>query len=237
VAGRGFAASAARRDQRAGVCRSRPARLPRIPAAPRHHGRAGPGLPQNLLRVTARRLHARPAQLPRPRRTAHRQHPDARRLSARTPAARLAEARIGVLARDLEGDRRRYAARLCGQPDRDRACRRSARPRAGDCRAARFHQARRHAQYAVAHRRPALHGRALLRPEPRRVPGFCAVLGVRLRPAPCRHLDAGADGAHFRSAGDVSESRQRRTGRQPRTLLRLAIFRSCGDRRRRSPSR
>ena len=75
--------------------------------------------------------------------------------------------------------------------------RRPARTRPGDRRPAVIHQACRHPQHAVAHRRPALHRRALLRSEPRGIPGFRAVLGIRLRPAPCRNLDAGADGAQL----------------------------------------
>ncbi len=38
-------------------------------------------------------------------------------------------------------------------------------------------------------------------PEPRGVPGFRAVLGIRLRPAACRHLGPGAARQHLWAAG------------------------------------
>ena len=91
------------------------------------------------------------------------------------------------------------------QPRRDRAGRRpAARPRARDRRPAVVHQARRHRQHDLGHRRHALHRGALLRSEPRGVPGLRPVLGIRLRPDPCRHLGAGQARQHVRSAARCS---------------------------------
>ena len=113
---------------------------------------------------------------------------------------RLAQARAHGLARDLEGDRRRHAARAHRRLRRDRKWgveghrpgrRPAARPRARDRRPALVHQARRHPQHGLAHRRRALHGRALLRSEQGGVPGLRAVLGVRVRADPRRHLRSG----------------------------------------------
>ena len=115
----------------------------------------------------------------------------------RAAADRLAQARADELARDLEGDRRRHADRLDRLQDFDRKWGieaiaqgdgAAARPRARDRRPAVVHQARRRPQHRLAHGRRALHRGALLRPEPGGVPGLRAVLGVRLRPDPCRHL-------------------------------------------------
>ena len=64
----------------------------------------------------------------------------------------------------------------------------AARPRARDRRPPRLHQARRHPQHGLAHGRRALHRRALLRSQQGGVPGFRAVLGIRLRPDPRRQL-------------------------------------------------
>ena len=81
------------------------------------------------------------------------------------------------LARDLEGDRRRHAARRSSSttmPPPRRARRRSrratagARARARIRRALGLHQARRHPQHRLAHRRRALYGGALLRSRTRR---------------------------------------------------------------------
>ncbi len=85
--------------------------------------------------------------------------------------------------------------------DAHRARRRPAgAARARDRRSAVVHEACRRPQHGVADRRHALHGGALLRSEPRGVPGFRAVLGVRLRPAACRHLGAGAARQYVRPA-------------------------------------
>ena len=54
------------------------------------------------------------------------------------------------------------------------------------------------AEHDLDHGRHALHRGALLRSEPRGVPGLRPVLGVRLRPDPCRHLGAGQARQHIR---------------------------------------
>ena len=87
------------------------------------------------------------------------------------------------------------------------------RARARDRRPARLHQARRRAQHGVDHRRRALHGGASLRSQPRPVPGFRAVLGIRLRADPCRHVVAERPRQHVRSASHVPEGLEPRAGR------------------------
>src|SRR5262245_48031378 len=57
----------------------------------------------------------------------------------------------------------------------------------------------------MAHRGRALHGRALLRPRQGGVPGFRAVLGVRVRPAACRHVWAEPARQYVRAATDVHQ--------------------------------
>ena len=83
--------------------------------------------------------------------------------------------------------------------------------RARDRRSAVVHETRRHPQHRLADRRHALHGRASLRSEPRAVPGFRTVLGIRLGPAACRDLGARRARQYLRSEGDVSEGLQRRS--------------------------
>ena len=88
-----------------------------------------------------------------------------------------------------------------------------------------LHQARGRPQHGVAHRRHALHRRALLRSEPRGVPGLRAVLGVRLRAAARRHL-AAPSRSTTRSARARSFRRAaRRSGGQPGAVLRPAVLR------------
>ena len=172
-----------------------------------------PDLSQDRLRPAARHLHARHAQLPRFQLQQARR-PE-RGLHPRRGAAGLAEARTGGVGRDLEGDRRRHADRPV-QRGRHRARRRPAgAARARDRRSIVVHEARRHPQHGVADRRHALHGGAPLRSEPRGLSGFRTVLGVRLRPAACRHLGAGAARQYVRAEGDVPEGRdeQARTSR------------------------
>jgi len=64
------------------------------------------------------------------------------------------------------------------------------------------------------------------------VPRFPSVLGIRLRPAPCRNLEPRDPRQHVRPAGQVSEGLQPRAGREPRAVLRVAVLRPRGDRRR-----
>ena len=89
-------------------------------------------------------------------------------------------------------------------------------------------------QHGVADRRHALHGRASLRSEPRGIPGFRAVLGIRLRSAACGDMGAGRTGQYLRAGGDVSERLQRGAGRKPRAVFRAAVLR---PRRHRRPDR
>ena len=196
------------RSVRRDLAAARGARLPRLPrihADARDAGRARPRLSQDRLRSAARRVHARHAQLSRTERRGRAGQLRPGRPPARAEADRLAQARARRLARDLEGDRRRPAARA-RERRRGRLRRRPAvRARAGDRRPALLHQARRRAQHGVDHRRRALHGGAPLRSEPRPVPGFRAVLGIRLRPDPCGHVVAERSRQHVRPAGDVSE--------------------------------
>ena len=89
---------------------------------------------------------------------------------------------------DLESHRRRYADRT-DQRRRDCAWRWPAgAARMRDRRFAVLHEAHRRQQHGLADGRHALYGRAPLRSEPRGIPGFRAVLGIRLRPAACRDL-------------------------------------------------
>ena len=100
-----------RETQRARADAAREPRVSRIPADPLVRGRARPRLPQDFLRPAARRVHARHAQLSRTERREPRGKLRPGVLSARAAADRLAQARTAELARDLEGDRRRSAAR------------------------------------------------------------------------------------------------------------------------------
>ena len=219
-------------------CRHHRARGARLPGVPRVHadaavrGRARAHLSQDRLRAAARRVHARHAQLSRAerRRQAGRVRPG--RAFPRARAGRVAQARTGGLARDLEGDRGRPADRR-DELRRGRAGRRpAARARARDRRPAVVHQACGRAQHGVDHRRHALHGGALLRSEPRGVPGFRAVLGVHVGPI---HAGTGGPGAarqHVRPARGLPECMQQGAGRRSRAVLRPAVLRACGDRRR-----
>jgi hypothetical protein len=65
------------------------------------------------------------------------------------------------------------------------------------------------------HCRPALHCRALFRSEPCGVSGLRAVLGIRVRPDPCRHLDAEYARPDLRPARRLLERMQPGAGREP----------------------
>jgi alkaline phosphatase D len=84
------------------------------------------------------------------------------------------------------------------------------------------------AQHALAHRRRALHRRALLRSQQGGVPGLRAVLGIRVGPDPRRKLPAKPNGQHVRTAARLREGAERT---EPAAQRRLAIFRSRRDRR------
>ena len=87
------------------------------------------------------------------------------------------------------------------------------------------------AQHGLAHRRRALHGGALLRPEQGRLWGFRSVLGVRLGPDPRRHLRPERSRHDLRPRGQVRQSAARRPV-QPAAVGRDAVLRPCEDRRR-----
>ena len=115
------------------------------------------------------------------------------------PAAHfLGPAQVAWLKRELAASRATWKVIAADLPigadelRRGRAGRRpAARARTGDRRPAVVHQACGRAQHGVDHRRHALHGGALLRSEPRGVPGFRAVLGIHVGADPCRHRRAG----------------------------------------------
>ena len=118
-------------------------------------------------------------------------------------------------------------------PRRHRAERRAAaRARARDRRHPLVHQARRHPQHGMDHRRRALHRRALLRPEQGGVSGFRAVLGVRVGTDPCRHRHPGRARQHVRHAGGLRQRLDQGAGRRPVAGLRAAVLRPCRHRRR-----
>ena len=115
----------------------------------------------------------------------------------------LAQARADALQCDLEGDRGRSADRPV-QSRCHRAGQRSpARPRDRDRAAPVVHQACRHRQHGLDHRRHALHRGALLRPQQGGVPGFRAVLGICVRSVACRHLSSRHTRQHVRTAGGL----------------------------------
>ena len=104
----------------------------------------------------------------------------------------------------------------------------AARPRARNRRHSFLHQACGHPQYALAHRRRALHGGALLRSGQGRVSGFRAVLGIRLGPDPRREFPAECARQYVRTAARLREG----AGHTQRAAERgLAVLRPCGDRR------
>jgi alkaline phosphatase D len=69
-------------------------------------------------------------------------------------------------------------------------------------------------------------------PKRGRVPRLRAVLGIHLRPDPCRDLAPATARQHFRSARGVPEGLQRRSTGRSRSLFRAAILRPGHDRRR-----
>ena len=105
------------------------------------------------------------------------------------------------------------------------------RTRMRDCRSPGLHQACRDSQYGLDYRRHALHSRALLRPERGRVPGFRAVLGIH----PARSMPAPGvrnSSTTHRPTRHFPEGMRQWPARRPRALLRAAILRPRGDRRR-----
>ena len=158
-------------------------------------------------------------------------------------ATGLAQARADGLARDLEGDRRRHAARahrlrqcrreegLGGGGARRRAARSGASSRFAELLA--LHQARRHPQHRVADRGRALHGRALLRSRTRRSSRTSSRSG---NSCPGR-LHAGTFGPGeldntFGPQLRYVKAPAKDAAAEPAAELRPAVLRARGDRRR-----
>src|SRR6516164_5613756 len=80
----------------------------------------------------------------------------------------------------------------------------------------------------MAHRRCALYRRALLRSQQGGVPGFRAVLGIRVGADPRRKLPAKPDRQHVRTAARLREGAERA---EPAAERGPAIFRSRRNRR------
>ena len=174
-------------------------------------GGARPNLPENFLRSVARCVPARYAQLPRPKRGESAKPIRPWRLPARSSAACLDQARTQAFVSNLESDRIGYPARNdcrhhARRPD-------AARTRHRDRRLVVVHATRRHSQHTVAHRRPALHRRALFRSEQCSLPGLRTILGIRFRPDPCRHLDTFGPRSGIRPAYRLSKRCEPGAGR------------------------
>ena len=97
-----------------------------------------------------------------------------------------------------------------------------------------LHQARGRAQHGVDHRRHALHRRALLRSEPRGVPGLRAVLGVRVRarstPAPAAPACSTTRSARARSIRRRAARSRATTSRRASACSSSATWRSTARR-------
>ena len=219
-------------DSSAAARGARPPRLPRIHADAADRGRGRPHLPQDRLRSAARRVHARHALLSRAERRRGRElRPNAHLLGP----AQLAwlKRELAALARDLEGDRRRPADRRrqlrCDRAGRRRR-RAAASSRSPSCSRSSSTPA---CQHGLDHRRHALHRGALLRSEPRGVPGLRRRSGsscpARSMPAPGR---PGELDNTFGPRAVFQNGLQQGAGRQSRALLRPAVLRPCRDRRR-----
>ena len=156
----------------------------------------------------------------------------ARRLSARAATSRLAQARARALAGDLESDRRRYPI---GYVVNTTGIEQADGPRGRGLEIAELlsfikHAGIRNTLWLTAD----LHYTAAHYYDPNRAvfqdfePFWEFVSG----PTPCRDLDAGADGRTFGPQVVFHKASKRGAGRQPRAVLRAAILRPCGDRRR-----
>ena len=98
----------------------------------------------------------------------------------------------------------------------------------------RFIKASRHRQHGVAHRRRALHRRALLQSRQGAVWGFRSVLGIRLRAPACRHVRAERTRQHLWARSEIHQGAG--TGQaEPAAVGRHAVLRSCQDRWRDRP--
>ena len=84
----------------------------------------------------------------------------------------------------------------------------------------------------MAHGRRALHRRPLLRSQQGGVPGLRAVLGIRLRPDPRRHLRAQYSRQHVWSAAALHQGAEQGAGPEFAAERRHAVLRPCRDRRR-----
>ncbi|MET3304069.1 alkaline phosphatase D [Bradyrhizobium diazoefficiens] len=89
-------------------------------------------------------------------------------------------------------------------------------------------------QHGVADRGRALRRRALLRPEQGAIPGFRAVLGIRLRPAARRHLRSERARQHVWAGGALRQGAGQGQP-EPAAVGRHAVLRSRQDRRRLRP--
>ena len=199
-------------------------------------GRAGPRLSQDLLRSAARRVHARHAQLSRPERRGH-----AKTATARPPIS-SGRTQIAWLKRELMSSRATWKVIAADMPiglsssttsTANGASRRSrrattARRAAASSRSPTCSSFIKHAgvrntvwltadvHYTAAH---------YYDPEQGGVPGFRAVLGVRLRPDPCRHLRARTSSTStFGPQLVYVKGAEQGAGREPAALRRLQFF-------------
>ena len=182
---------ALRGEERASPDRPRHARVSRVRAdALVRHRRKRASLSARGVRLVARCVRRRHAQLPRTEYVQSASRARCRNGILRHGATLLAQAKPASLGRGMESDCRRHAARARRRRrhgrERPSALRESrerrrtrAWPRIRAGRPAALHQARTHRQRRLAHgRRPLLRG-ALLQSSARGVQGFLAVLGVR----------------------------------------------------------
>lgn len=109
-----------------------------------------------------------------------------------------------------------------------------ARPRVRDRRHPAFHQDGAGQQHRVAHGGRALRGRALLRSEQGAIPGFRAVLGVRVGPASRGHIRSERARQYVWAGGAFRQGARERQP-EPAAIRRHAVLRSRQDRRRFRP--
>ena len=189
----------------------------------REHRRAGPGLLQDQLRPASRRVHPGRAQLSRPewRRTG-------RPNTAPTPIS-SAPISCSWLKRALLNSRATWKVIASDMPlslivyddapnkkGSEAVAQGDGPPRGRELEIAdllRFIKASGIVNTRVADRRRALHRRALLQSRQGAIPGFRAVLGIRLRPAACRHVRTERTRQHLRPRSEVHQGARRRTSK------------------------
>ena len=98
----------------------------------------------------------------------------------------------------------------------------------------RFIKTFRRGQHGVADRRRALHRRALLQSRQGAIPGVRSVLGIRLRPAACRHLWPERTRQHLWPRGEIHQGAGARQA-EPAAVGRHAVLRPRQDRRQERP--